>query len=442
MAGGYYERVRDAEWQPLAAEQPALHMHTVQVALLDAKALDRRRLWDHIEARLARVPRARQRLVQLPRESRPGWVDDEHFLLDYHLRHSALPPPGDETELKRLVARIASQQLDRGKPLWELWVVEGVAQERLALVEKIHLALGESLLPLLLDPSPEAAPVEPRVFVPRPAPAPAELLVAQLARSLSAPLAWLGELPGSLPGPSEWPGALGRSLEWVADSLVDAVLPRQSRTPANGGPHRHCDWLAIDRARVDDLQERHGVRAIDVLLAVTLGALRTWLTVRGEELPRRGVCAFVSGPDGVGEWVELPLEEKETEGEPDAARRLTQVANLTARMEALPDPLALAARPFARPGFPDSAPPRSLALALRMSAARAPRETLYLAGAQLERTYALPPLGPGERLAMALTPCGSQVFWTLHAEPAGVPDLALLADALVANLNALRTTGA
>ena len=140
-----YERLSATDAAFLAIEDASVHMHVGAVAIFEgeslrteAGAIDTERVRAFIDLALHDAPRFRQKLAWIPRFEHPVWVDDPRFNLRYHVRHTALPPPGDVRQLKRMAARLFSQKLDRGKPLWELWVVEGLRDKRFALVLKAH----------------------------------------------------------------------------------------------------------------------------------------------------------------------------------------------------------------------------------------------------------------------------------------------------------------
>jgi diacylglycerol O-acyltransferase len=162
----------------LHLEDGGAHMHVAAVMTFDGPAPDYGELVDAIEARLHLVPRYRQRLAFVPLgQGRPRWVDDPHFNARYHIRHSALPAPGSEEELKRLAARVFGQRLDRSKPLWEIWLVEGLEDDRFALLSKTHHALvdgvsGVDIVSVLFDAAPDPAPPAPPAspWLPRPVP--------------------------------------------------------------------------------------------------------------------------------------------------------------------------------------------------------------------------------------------------------------------------------
>src|SRR5438552_9725529 len=159
-----YERLSAMDASFLGIEDQAAHMHVGAVMLFDAAPLrlpdggiDIDRIRRAVHARLHLVPRFRQRVAYVPWEGLPVWIDDDRFRVAYHVRHTALPRPGDERDLKRLVGRIMSQPLDRGRPLWEIWFVEGLEGDRFALISKTHHCMvdgvaGADLMSVILEP--------------------------------------------------------------------------------------------------------------------------------------------------------------------------------------------------------------------------------------------------------------------------------------------------
>src|SRR5262245_1567773 len=195
----FYERLSAQDASFIGLEDSRCHMHVGGVMIFDAApvrtaegGLDIDRITKAIEARLHLVPRFRQRLAFLPYERLPIWVDEDRFRLAYHVRHTALPKPGDERTLKRLVGRIMSQQLDRTRPLWEMWFVEGLENARVALISKTHHCMidgiaGADLISVLMDPVPSAEPGEVTPWTPRAHPSDARLLFDELRRRAAQP---------------------------------------------------------------------------------------------------------------------------------------------------------------------------------------------------------------------------------------------------------------
>jgi diacylglycerol O-acyltransferase / wax synthase len=190
---GHKDRLSAVDASFLAQEKQSSHMHVGALVIFDGPPPERDEFCRHMESRLDRVPRYRQKLAFPPLEAgRPFWVDDPTFNLDYHVRHTALPKPGSEAQLRELLGRIFSQRLDRSKPLWEVWIVHGLEDGRFALISKTHHALvdgvsGVDIATVLFDLGPVPAEPEPAdPWVPQPEPSDAELVaegVVGLART-------------------------------------------------------------------------------------------------------------------------------------------------------------------------------------------------------------------------------------------------------------------
>ncbi len=230
----------------LEVEDAVTHMHIGSVAIFEGPPPRYEELRAMVLGKLALVPRYRQlvRFVAL-RAGAPVWVDDTHFNLDYHLRRTGLPAPGGEQELRRLVARVMSQQLDRAKPLWEMWIVEGLDEGRWALISKIHHCMvdgvsGSDLLTVLLDREPEPARAGEDGWEPQAAPGALELLAQALAMNLLD----LYEAAGALRAPLE---IAQRGQEALRGLLrMRGVVGPTPSSSLNGaiGPHRRWSLRA------------------------------------------------------------------------------------------------------------------------------------------------------------------------------------------------------
>jgi len=373
------------------------------------------------------------------------WVDDEHFHLDYHMRHSALPRPGSEAQLKRMAARIMEQPLDRSRPLWEVWVVEGLSEQRFALISKTHHcvfdgAAGMGLMGYLLSTDPaQRIPPAPR-FVPQTPPSPDELRRAWRRHRRRLPLRALRDLRGFLRAHDDLPEELLRRARALGE-LAMAKLAPASETALNGpvGPHRIFDWLELPLELVKQIKRARGCSVNDVVLAIATGALREFLAVRQErpeDLDFRvatPVDVRASRDRGrlgnkVSSWiVPLPVGEADPLAQLDAIHRTTQrmkqsrqaevVELVTALREWLPFDLQQLQRGSVN-AFVTNVP--------------GPQVPLYLAGARLEALYAQAPLIEGLGLVMSATSCDGKLCFGFNADCDRVPDL----DELVAFVRA------
>src|SRR5438552_13959531 len=199
----WFERLSTLDALFLELEDRTTHMHVGAVAVFEGAAPPYADLLRLVESRLDRVPRYRQRVQFVPfKQGRPVWIDESQFDLEYHVRHTALPAPGGDAELKKLAARLFSQALDRDKPLWELWLVEGLDQQRFGLISKTHHCMidgisGVDLATVLMDAEPSSeVPPPPPEWSTRPAPKPSELLVISVNEQIPNPnqLITTGEL--------------------------------------------------------------------------------------------------------------------------------------------------------------------------------------------------------------------------------------------------------
>jgi diacylglycerol O-acyltransferase len=274
----------------LHLEDSAAHMHVAGVMLFEGPPPAYDDLIEAIDRRLGLVPRYRQRLAFVPLgQGRPKWVDDPHLNLRYHVRATALPGPGSEEQLKDLAGRVFAQQLDRDKPLWEIWLVEGLEGDRFAMLSKTHHALvdgisGVDIMSVLFDTSPDpAAPTDTgERWLPRPLPAPVQLLGEALMERATIP----GELARTLRSVFRGPRRVAEGLRDAAvgvGAMAWAGLNPASPTPYNKsiGPHRRYTWVRANLADLKAIKNELGGTVNDVVLATVAGAL-------GKHLRRRG----------------------------------------------------------------------------------------------------------------------------------------------------------
>jgi diacylglycerol O-acyltransferase / wax synthase len=290
MPPRHLDRLSAVDASFLHQEGPASHMHIGALVRAEGPAPAYEEFLDSIRARLHHVPRYRQRLVYPPASTgRPLWADDTDFNLEYHVRHTALPGPGSDEQLTNLAARVFSQQLDRSKPLWELWLVEGLADGGFALLSKSHHAMidgiaGVDLGTVLFDVSPEGRPPEEGLepWTPDPEPSPLDLLAAGVAGMTKASLGVAAKAIGSLTRPERAMEEAAVAAEGLGEIVWAAANPAPP-SPLNVeiGPHRRFVGIACDLADFKTVKNVFGGAVNDVVLAVVAGALRHWLHSRG-----------------------------------------------------------------------------------------------------------------------------------------------------------------
>lgn len=450
----------------LSAEGPTTPLHVGGVAVLEPPVggLDVAALRQRVGQRIALVPRFRQRVRWLPGGlGRPVWVDDIRFDLAYHVRRVVLPAPGDAVQLAALVGRLVSTHLDRRRPLWEWYLVEGLAHHRVAVVTKSHPALvdgvgGVDLLHVLLNDSPEPAAGLTPAWRPAPEPGTAELLADAAADLIRNPSSMVGAVGAGVR--ATW------SLAQRALGATEAGLTAAGRTAARPAPasplntepgrQRRFASASTDLERYRQLRARDGVTVNDVVLATVAGALRQWLLYRGapvrtDAIVRALVPTSVRGgpPAAFGvevgagvatSLVDLPV------GEPSAAVRLSQIA-YAMRAHAEPGRRVGADALVRLAGF---APATLNAMATRAASglsrrlfnlvvtnAPGPQRPLFAAGARLREIYPLVPLAAGQAVAIGVTSYDGRVYYGLDADWDAMADVDVLAGLLAESIDEL-----
>jgi diacylglycerol O-acyltransferase / wax synthase len=262
-------------------------MHVASTTLFEGPAPSHEEFRDHIASRLHLVPRFRQKLRSVPfGQGRPVWVDDPHLNLDYHVRQTALPAPGSDEQLRNLAARIFSQQLDRSKPLWELWLVEGMEDGRFAVIGKSHHALvdgvsGVDITTVLydLDREPKRPPSSPPPWLARPEPTDTQLLGDALKERITSPKEIVRGVRAAFRGPRQ----VLRGVT-ATGKMVGAGM-RAPATPFNVeiGPHRRFAMTQVQLADFKRVKDANGGTVNDVILAVVSGAIGRYLRARGHD---------------------------------------------------------------------------------------------------------------------------------------------------------------
>ncbi|HEX8052157.1 MAG TPA: wax ester/triacylglycerol synthase family O-acyltransferase [Thermoleophilaceae bacterium] len=276
----------------LHIESDSAHMHVAGVMLFQGSPPEHDELVEALERKMHLVPRYRQKLAFVPlQQGRPRWVDDPHFNLDYHVRLTALPAPGSEEQLRNLAGRVFAQQLDRDKPLWEMWIVEGLdGGERFAVLSKTHHALvdgisGVDIASVLFDLSPDPAPVPdpPRRWLPRPLPSRGQLLAEALVERATVPAEVVRGVRAVFRAPRRIASAAVDALTGIGAMAWNGMSPAPP-SPYNTsiGPHRRFTWARASLADVKAIKNSLGGTVNDVMLAVVTGALRRDLARRGD----------------------------------------------------------------------------------------------------------------------------------------------------------------
>jgi WS/DGAT/MGAT family acyltransferase len=456
MAQQHLDRLTAVDASFLAQEGSASHMHIGGIVICEGPAPGYEEMLDHIRTRLHLVPRYRQRLAQPPLETgRPLWVDDPTFNLEYHVRQTALPSPGSEDQLMRLVARIMSQQLDRSKPLWEMWIIEGLDDGGFALISKTHHAMvdgisGVDLATVMFDlsPVPPDVPHSDEPWQPHPEPTGAEL-VAGGALGLARVAA--GAVAGAL-GIVRNPGATLRAVSEAAEGLGEvawAGLNPAPATPLNVeiGPHRRYRVVRNQLTDFKEVKNAFGGTVNDVVLTVVTGALRDWLHSRGVRTEGLELRALV------------PVSTRSKDEKGALGNRITvmrgplpvYIADPIARLRAIKAAMdglkeskqAVGAEVLT--GVQSFAPPTILAQASRLNFSTrlfnlivtnvpGPQLPLYVRGREMHDVFPIAFLPNGHALAIAIMSYNGQMNFGLLGDYDALPDLDRIGDGIEASL--------
>ena len=438
-----------------------------------------------LEQRLHLLEPLRRRLVEVPFGiDHPVWVNDPDFNLTFHVRHTAVPPPGGDDQLANTVARLVSRPLDRTRPLWLSYVIEGLHDERFAVLTIVHHAAvdgasGVELLTLMLDDRPEGhdVSVPPDPWRPEPIPsdlqmvfdatlglirkpARALLLAARTAKEIGQAtrnpvlVATANQVRGSLHGPLGAVLNIGRDRAQERDAPAELPSARPPRTPFNDkiSPHRKLAIGSTSLASVKAIKSMMGVTVNDVVMAVCAAGLRSWLELH-DALPEDPLVALVPVSIRTGEeserWTNrvsmlstaLPTDEA------DPVTRVQRVHEAMASSKEL-----FGALPAERlTDFAEFPPPAVFARAMRLSArlglgsrlspgnvvisnVPGPREPLYAAGAQLLHYYPISVITEGQGLNITVQSYLDTLDFGLVCCPELVPDLDVLLDAILGEI--------
>ncbi len=438
----------------LHLERGPAHMHVASTTLFEGPTPEYDELVEHIRSRLHLVPRFRQKLRIVPfGQGRPKWVDDPQFNLEYHIRHTALPEPGSEEQLRILAARVFSQRLDRSKPLWEMWLVDKLAGGRFALVTKSHHCLvdgvsGVDITTVLFDTSAEPASVrEAEPWTPRPEPSDAQMLGEALVERATSPTEIV-----------RGARALFRAPRRVARAAVDAAEAAgtfaRAGLAAPGsmfnvaiGPYRRFATVRADLAELKRIKNAAGGTVNDVVLAAVAGALGRYLREHGHstrELELRAMVPIsVRGADEHGAlgnrvssymaplpvWCDDPAQRlrlvSETMGDLKQSKQAVGASLMTELADFAPPTIAgQAARLQSRQRF----------FNLVVTNVPGPQFPLYLLGRELEAIFPMVPLAKRQAVCFGIMSYNGQVNFGLIGDFDALTDLEALAGDLEASL--------
>lgn len=454
----------DASFYRLENTTTPMYVQSLFILRKPRGGLSYEKLLATVEQRLPQTPRYRQKIREVTMNlARPVWVDDRDFDITYHVRHRALPSPGSDRQLHELIAQLGQQPLDRYRPLWEMCLIEGLADNRIALHIKSHQALVHGMAApaighVLVDRTQRPPPFDEDIWVPRREPGAAELVFGAVGDWVSTPRNQLRAVGSAVGSPLTW---AGRKTFEAARALSRGVAPH---SPLNTQVSQNR-LFTVAQGSLEDyrtVRSRYGCAINDVVLAVITGALRNWLLSRGEPVSStrtvRAMAPLSVYPDHEFDTagqpigavtpflVDLPV------GEPNPVVRLSQIAYAT---ESHPTSTGLvdARTILTVSGF---APPTLHAMGVRVGTAfagfygrvfnllitNAPgaQRQMYLCGAKLLETYSVPPLLPNKAFTIGVTSYNGTLFFGVNADRKSMPDVrlvsALLDEALAELLEA------
>jgi WS/DGAT/MGAT family acyltransferase len=454
MAG--YSRLSPQDASFLYAETPTTHMHVGALTIFEDPGLTQEELNAHIDRRLNQVPRFRQKLKWVPYDlGRPVWVDDPNFDVRFHVRHAGLPRPAGPRELRTLMGRLMSIQLDRGRPLWELWIVD-LPRRRKAIIQKTHHALidgisGIDLATVLLDFSPAAPESAPERWHPADPPSTLALASKTILHGFRRPLETLDALRRAPLAPEKLIGRaleLGRGLINFGKAGLDVAPHTSLSTPI--GAHRRFETVRAKLSDIKRVKNHYGCTVNDVVLALVTRGLRHFFLQRDE--PVVGLTLRAAVPVSVRDasermtygnrvavmFADLPV------GEEDAERCLARVRQQMSRVKESGE--AVAAEVLMK--MADFTPPTILSLAAQAIVANqwlinltitnvpGPQQPLYLRGGKMLEAYPYVPLLKNTAVGVAILSYDGQLNFGLSGDWDAVPDLALLAEGIEMELKA------
>ena len=448
-----YDRLTSLDASFLHMERLEFPMHVGALSIFEgAQFFDERghfrigEVRDLVQSRLPLLPRFRRRLMSVPYDmGRPIWVDDDRFDITYHVRHTALPKPGSWEQLVALTTRVQEQLLDRERPLWELWFVEGLEDGNVALIQKTHHSLidgvsGVDVATLLLDMSPDYTPPVVEEWLPEASPSPSQLLLDSLRERATEPAEFVRSVRSMLRGPRaavERAGELGRSMSTMVTR--ESIAPRTSIN-ARTGRHRLLSVVRVPLADVKTIRRAFGGTVNDVVLAGVGGGLNYLFESRGDDVYdlrlRVMVPVSVRSDDQRGALgnkvsamlVSLPV------GAAHPAERLNEIsaqtADLKEKRQALSADLLLNMSDYIAPtlmSLAARAVHRQPFVNLIVTNVPGPQHPLYMMGGRLVEAYPIVPLTRNLTIVVGILSYDGTLHFGLWADRDSSGDLELLA---------------
>ncbi|MDQ3964159.1 MAG: wax ester/triacylglycerol synthase family O-acyltransferase [Actinomycetota bacterium] len=455
-----YKRLSVLDELFLHIEGPNTHMHVGGVIVFEGPPPEFGEFLESVTKRLQVVPRFRQKLMTVPfGVGRPIWADDTHFNPEYHVRHTALPAPGDDEKLKRLAGRIMSQQLDRSKPLWEMWFVEGLGGDRWGLISKTHHCLvdgvsGADIMTVILDLTPEGQEIEPEPWRPEPEPSPDQLLLDAVSERLTSPAEVARVIRSAAMDPGKVPNQVIEAVRSLGAFLGGGLdFAPASSLNVRIGPHRRFETVLTELDEFKRIKNAHGGTVNDVVLAVVTGGLRKLLKTRGERVDDLELRAMVPvsvradadkgalGNQVASVWAPLPVNESDP---------LVRLRKVSASMKDLKSSgQAVGAQVLTSIG--EWAPPTIVSQAARLVARQraynlvitnvpGPQFPLYSMGREMLEVYPVVPISDNTAVVVGLLSYNGKIGFGLLGDFDAARDLAVFAEGIEKSIVELAAT--
>jgi diacylglycerol O-acyltransferase len=438
----------------VALERDNLPMHIGSLLIFDGPAPEYDDLLAHVAGRLDRLPRYRQviRGVWL-NLGNPVWQDDQHFNLEYHVRHTAVPHPGGMEQLRGLASRQLSHRLDMHRPLWEMWLIEGLEDGRFAILNKIHHAMvdglsGNGIMETLLDDAPEVAEPPVSSWRPTPPPSNATVLTGALVDTTRTSLSRLGHLAADLGSPRDAVTKLGAVLAGTFH-LGETLAHTEDHLLGQPGPHRRWAWADGDLGAVKKVKKALGGTVNDVILTAITNGYREFLLGREPDLPEgafvRTMVPVSTRPPGAPKggnevaimFADLPVGLADPIARFDAVREQMRQAKFSGTVEGFDALLENAV----------FLPPALYAAGVRVAAVTpqpsvstittnvpGPQQQLYMLGRPMRKFLGYVPLGMNQLVTVAIVSYNGQICCGITADYDRVPDVQTLAAGIESGL--------
>jgi diacylglycerol O-acyltransferase / wax synthase len=457
------ERLSASDMSSLLAERGPIHVHVGATMIMEGEPPAFEELLEHVSSRLHLVPRFRQRVTAAPmiQLSNPSWADDPGFDLRWHVRHAALPTPGSRAQLRELVGRIMSEPLDLTRPLWQLYLIEGLEGSSHAYLSKTHHALVDGVSAvdvgtIMLDPDPDGTemPIPDEPWEPDQS-SPALLFARDATDRIRGPIRTASKAArGALTMPRETATRVMKTAEGFAGLAAGGPSAPPSPLNVEIGRDRRVAWVATGLQELKDARAVEGATVNDVILAVAAGGLRRFFEARDEDVPDHLVALVPVSIRRPDEQLELgnritTIMVRLALGISDPVQRLAAIRDETARLkeseQARAASLIIEATGWTPPTINRvlaETMSRPLTWNLVVSNVPGPQMPFYLLGRRLREVYPFVPLSPQRRsLSVGVVSYDGGVFFGLAGDRDVISDIDLLAGSFEAALAEQTATG-